>query len=89
MKKVYMMITSWCPHCRKAKGWLEELRKDNGEYAKVDIEVIDEEKEPDKIKEHGFEYYYVPTFYVEKEKVFEGVPSKELVENVLKKAVGE
>ena len=41
MKKVYMMITSWCPHCRKAKGWLEELRKDNGEYAKVDIEIID------------------------------------------------
>ncbi|MDO4792935.1 MAG: thioredoxin family protein [Filifactor alocis] len=88
MKPVYMLITDWCPHCKKAKEWMKELVEENPEYAKVEIEIIDEEKTPEKIKEHNFNYYYVPTYYVEGDKVHEGVPTKEIVKSVYEKALG-
>ncbi len=89
MKQVYMMVTDWCPHCKRAKGWMEELKKEHPEFEKVNVEIIDEEKTPEKIKEHGFHYYYVPTYYIEGEKVHEGVPSKEIVKSVFEKALEE
>lgn len=88
MKQVYMMITDWCPHCKRAKEWMKELVQEHPEYAQVNIEIIDEEKMPEKIKEQGFNYYYVPTYYVGEEKVHEGVPSKEIVQSVYEKALG-
>lgn len=88
MKPVYMLITDWCPHCKRAKEWMKELVQENPEYAKVEIEIIDEEKTPEKITEHGFNYYYVPTYYVEGDKVHEGVPTKEIVKSVYEKALG-
>jgi thiol-disulfide isomerase/thioredoxin len=81
-----MLVTSWCPYCRKALGWIDELRKENQEYSQVEIKTIDEEKEPALASK--YDYYYVPTFYVGDEKIFEGVPTKEIVRNVFEKALG-
>lgn len=88
MKQVYMLITDWCPHCKRAKEWMKELVEENPEYAKVEIKIIDEEKNPEEIKEHKFNYYYVPTYYVEGDKVHEGVPTKEIIKSVYEKALG-
>jgi thiol-disulfide isomerase/thioredoxin len=84
MKPIYMLITDWCPHCKRAFNWMEELVKENPSYLDLQIEIIDEEKEPEKAKR--FDYYYVPTYYVGDVKVHEGVPTKEIVKSVFEKA---
>jgi thioredoxin 1 len=84
MKPVYMLITDWCPHCTRAFGWMEELVSENPKYSELQIQIIDEEKEPEAAKK--FDYYYVPTYYVGETKVHEGVPSKEIIRNVFEKA---
>ena len=84
MKEIKMFICSWCPHCKKAKDMINELSATHPEYAEVPITMIDEELQPDIAKE--YDYYYVPTFFVGEEKMHEGVPSKEAIENVFKAA---
>ena len=44
---------------------------------------IDEEKE----KLVDVDFYYVPTFYADNKKVFEGAPTKEIVKKVLDDAL--
>ncbi|WP_035500856.1 glutaredoxin family protein [Fusobacterium gonidiaformans] len=87
MKKLYMFVTSWCPHCKNAKNWIQELKAENPKYETISLEIIDEEKEVNKVNELNFGYYYVPTFFLEDEKLHEGVPSKEIVKSVLDKAL--
>lgn len=84
-----MMVTDWCPHCKRAKNWMEELKQEHPEFRKVNVEIIDEEKQEELLKQHNFNYYYVPTYYVEGEKVHEGVPTKEIVQQVFEKALAE
>lgn len=85
MKSALMFITSWWPYCKHALSWMEELKKEDSRYANVEIKVIDEEKEPDFAKQ--YDYYYVPTYFVDGVKVHEGVPSKEIVREVFEKAL--
>lgn len=86
MQTVYMFVTSWCPHCRRALSWMDELREENPEYSQVEIKIVDEEKEPGTARK--YDYYYVPTFFIGDEKVHEGVPTKEIIRNVFEKALG-
>lgn len=85
MKPAIMFITSWCPYCRQAYSWMEELKNENPKYAEVDMKIVDEEKNPEISKQ--YDYYYVPTYYVNGVKVHEGVPSKEIIRNVYEKAL--
>jgi thioredoxin 1 len=64
---------------------MEELKKENPKYAGVEVKVIDEEKEPEFAKQ--YDYYYVPTYFVDGVKVHEGVPSKDIVREVYEKAL--
>lgn len=84
MKPIYMLITDWCPHCKRALGWMEELVQENPKYLELQVEIIDEEQVPEKAKQ--FDYYYVPTYYVGDTKIHEGVPTKEIVKSVFDKA---
>lgn len=84
MKPVFMFITDWCPYCKQALSWMEELKKENPKYADIQIRIIDEEREPEIAKQH--DYYYVPTYYVDGIKVHEGVPTKDIVREVFEKA---
>ncbi|HHX38087.1 MAG TPA: glutaredoxin [Clostridiaceae bacterium] len=85
MKPVYMIVTSWCPHCKRAKAMLQELLEENPAWQELSITLIDEEKDTDQMKPF-FNYYYVPTVYVGETKSFEGVPSKELIKEALEQA---
>lgn len=85
MKKIRMFKAQWCPHCQNAKGWLNELLAEEPKYQALEIEQIDIDTEQDKMKDVDF--YYVPTFYVENDKAFEGVPSKEIIQKVLDSAM--
>ena len=85
MKKIRWFTALWCPHCSNAKRWLNELLEENENYKNIDIENIDIDKEKEKLVDVSF--YYVPTFYIDNKKAFEGVPSKEIIKNVLDSAL--
>lgn len=80
-----MFVTSWCPYCRKAYRIMDELKAENPEFADVEVEIIDEELQPEIAEK--YDYYLVPTFFVGDEKVHEGVPTKEIIKTVYEKAI--
>ena len=84
MKPVTMFITGWCPYCKQANSIIQELKNTNPKYANIEVNVIDEERQPEIAKK--YDYYYVPTFYVDGVKIHEGVPSKEIVSKVFDEA---
>ena len=85
MKPVIMFVTEWCPYCKKALAWMDAIKKQNPEYAGIDIKIIDEELQPDIAKQYT--YYYVPTYYVDGVKVHEGVASKNTILGIFEKAL--
>lgn len=85
MKKVLMFVQHTCPHCQKAYGFMEELRRENPAYSKVPVEIIDETKQPDLADR--YDYYFVPTYFVGGQKVHEGFISKENVRTVFDAAL--
>ncbi|BCJ97802.1 thioredoxin family protein [Anaerocolumna chitinilytica] len=85
MKHVIMFETSWCPHCRRAHSLLDDLYHENPAYKDIKIQYIDEELHPDVA--NSYDYFYVPTFYVDSDKIHEGVPSKEALKQVLDSAL--
>lgn len=74
-----------CPHCRLALKCLDELKAENEAYASIRISMVDEAKEKDFANQ--FDYYYVPTFYLGEDKLFEGHMEKADVKAVLDKAL--
>ena len=85
LKEIKFFMMETCPHCRKAIEIMEELFAQRPEYKSIPLKIIDERKEPDYAS--GFDYYYVPTFYVGEEKMHEGVPSKDAIERVFAAAL--
>lgn len=85
MKKVTLFVLRSCPYCVRALNYLDTLKKENPSYANIVIEQIDEGEHPEIANK--FDYWYVPTFYIDNVKHHEGVPTLEKVENVLKAAL--
>lgn len=85
MKDVLMFMTSWCPYCKKASQIIDQLRRENQEYRDIQIISIDEDKE--RKYADTFNYYRVPTFYVDGVKVHEGAADIESIRKVFEKAV--
>lgn len=84
MKDILMFMTSWCPYCKKASQLIEQLRCENGEYRDIEIILIDEDKE--RKYADTFDYYRVPTFYVDGVKVHEGAADLESIRKVFERA---
>ncbi|NLJ94014.1 MAG: thioredoxin family protein [Clostridiaceae bacterium] len=80
MKKITMFMFDECPHCQLALRLLDELMAQD-EYKDIEITKINERKNPEIADQ--YDYYYVPTFYVENEKVHEGHAEREDVKKVL------
>ncbi len=85
MKKVILFHMSNCGFCHAAIEWIEELKKEHPELAKIDIEMIEEREHADIAAK--YDYYYVPTIFVDGEKVHEGAATKEKMHAALKKAL--
>lgn len=85
MKKLTIFYQENCPFCKWAFKYIEELKSENPEYTKIPIELIEENQQP-QIAEK-FDYYYVPTFYIDQKKVHEGGIKKEEVHKILKSMV--
>lgn len=82
-----MFVMTGCPHCANAERFMEELYEKNPEYKKLEIEVINETDEPELADQ--YDYYYVPTYYLDGEKFHEGVPKKNIIEELFQKALSE
>lgn len=85
MKHLTLFYQKHCPYCIKAFSYIDELKKEHPELSGLDIETIDEIQKPDVANQ--FDYYYVPTFYMDGQKVHEGAISKPEVEKILLDAV--
>ena len=84
MKNVTMFMFDSCPYCKEASRFMEELKVENPKYSEVALSVIDERIHPEIADK--YDYYYVPTYYVDGVKVHEGASSKEDIKAVLEKA---
>mgnify|MGYP001148664414 CR=1 FL=1 len=78
MRDVLMFILPGCPHCRYALEAQEELLRAHPEWRDIPLRIVDESQERAFADAH--DYYYVPTWYVGGEKVFEGHAEPEDVE---------
>ena len=85
MKEILMMMQATCPYCKMADRLIEELQAENPAYRNLTIRRVDENREP--AYADTLDYYYVPTFYADGEKLMEGVPSKDKIRAVLDRAL--
>ena len=85
MNSITLFYLPSCPHCKLALKCLDELKKEDARYAAVEIELVDESRE--KARAASYDYWYVPCFFLGKEKLHEGHADKEDVRAVLERAL--
>jgi glutaredoxin len=86
MKPIKMFYQTMCPFCRRAQQYIDELKEERPEFQSIEIEKIEENEHPDIAEQ--YDYYYVPTFYIDGEKVHEGGIFKNEMEALLERALG-
>ena len=84
MKRITLFYLENCPFCKKAMAAIDELKKQD-RYKDIEIEMIEESKQPEVADK--YDYYYVPTFYIDGRKVHEGGIFPDEVKAVLEQAV--
>lgn len=84
MKKIEYFFLPHCPHCKNADAMIEKLQAENPQYRNVEFAKVDEKLSP--LYAEKFDYFYVPSFFLDGVKLHEGVPTLEKIEAVLKAA---
>ncbi|MDR0697911.1 MAG: thioredoxin family protein [Tannerella sp.] len=84
MKPITLFYLKNCPFCKKALFYIDELKKQDL-YKNIEIEMIEESEQEEVANQ--YDYYYVPTFYVDGKKVHEGGIYKDEVEDIFKKTL--
>ena len=84
MKAIKIFYLKDCPFCKKAFAYIDELKKQDA-YKGIEFELIEESEEAELAD--LYDYYYVPTFYIDGEKVHEGGIFPNEVEEILKMAL--
>ena len=69
MKKVLAFRLNGCPYCKNAMKAVEELTAENEKYKSVFIEWVEENEHPEISAQ--YDYYHVPTFFVDGVKIYE------------------
>lgn len=87
MKELTFFMLPSCPHCRLAQSFLDALKKENPAYAEIPIRRVDESREV--ALANSYDYFYVPSFFIDKKKLFEGHMEKEDVRAVLDAALAK
>jgi glutaredoxin len=84
MKPITLFYLKNCPFCKKALSYIDELKKQDV-YKNIEIEMIEESEQEEFANQ--YDYYYVPTFYIDGEKWHEGGIYKDEVEAIFKKTL--
>lgn len=85
MRSLQIFYQKSCPHCQKAFKFIEELKEEKDIYRLIEPRLVEETLEVDYAE--MFDYFLVPTFYIDELKVHEGVVSKEQVREILDAAL--
>ena len=83
-QKLTMFYLPGCPYCRQAEQFERELLERKPEYRAVEVERIDESKQS--ALADTYDYYYVPAYFLGKERLFSGAPTEADVERVFSRA---
>lgn len=70
MKELTFFLLPSCPHCRLAQSFVDKLQKENPAYAEIPMRKVDESREV--ALANSYNYFYVPSFFIGKKKLFEG-----------------
>lgn len=81
MKELKIFYQEKCPFCKRAFRYIEELKEENSAYKNIAPICIEETIEEEYA--NSYDYYYVPTFYIDEVKVHEGGIMKEEVKEIL------
>lgn len=76
MKELKVFILKGCPYCQIALKALDKAM-----FKDVNVIVIDERENPEIAEQ--YDYYYVPTFYLDGVKIHEGVIDKKEAERLV------
>ena len=85
MKVITLFYLESCPHCKRARGFMDKLGDQHPEYAKLPVKLVEERQE--KALADSYDYYYVPCYYVNGEKRAEGAIDKDGVKAVFDEAL--
>lgn len=85
MKQVTMMYLKSCPYCKQAFTWMKELEQEYPAYQQVEMKLI-EEREQSEVAD-AMDYWYVPCYFIDGEKVHEGAATKERIKAVFEAAL--
>ena len=85
MKPIILFYQARCPFCKRALKYIDELKEEHPELQMLSIEMIEETQQPDVADR--YDYYYVPTFYIDGVKAHEGGIYKNEVEALLRQAM--
>ena len=85
MKKILLFHFASCPYCAEVRRWIAQAQAENPALQALDIEMIDELLHP--VIAWKYDYWYVPTFYVDGKKVHEGACTREKVKQILDMAM--
>ena len=69
MKKVTCFYLEKCPYCIQAKKALDELIDENPDYGQVEIDWIEESRNPEIIDQ--YDYYATPSMFIGQVKLYE------------------
>ena len=84
MSEITLFVLPGCPHCKLALRFQEELLAERPEWRDIPVKMVDESREA--ALAGAYDYYYVPTYYVDGKKVLEGHAEKADVEQVFRLA---
>jgi thioredoxin 1 len=85
MKELLFFEIPSCPHCKLAVRFLKELYQEDPRYEAVSVRVIDETKE--KALADSYDYWYVPCFFLDGQKLHEGHAEKADIRAVLERCL--
>ena len=74
MKEILYFYLNGCPYCRNANKAIEALTAEDPRYASVKIERVEENAHPE-IADR-YDYYRVPTMFIDGEKLYEAKPGQ-------------
>ena len=76
MKKITVLYMDGCPYCRNAAMAMDALEKAYSAYEEVPVEWIEENREREKAQGYQGAYDYVPSMFVDGEKLYEAKPGE-------------
>ncbi|WP_301861171.1 glutaredoxin [uncultured Megasphaera sp.] len=74
MKEITAFYLNGCPYCKGAREAVQELIAENPAYGTVPVMWYEESEQPEAVQGHS--YYYVPSLFIGKEKLYEAQPGQ-------------